>query len=146
MTQRDPVELQQVIGMEFMNSAPRDGWTTGVVTYRQVGNAFQAEATAMDPTGQHIGGSTTTPMVMAFRDLRGAFARPDTGTWFTAVLTITPAGEMSFDFDYDTEPAWHAPKSVGHYLEEWGQYPRSPEHTPAWLAERLDQARAEQRA
>lgn len=141
MSATNPTDLQQTIGMEFISTTPPDGWVRGVVTYRQVGNAFQADASAMDEAGEHVGGSTTMPMLKAFRGLREAFAQPGRGAWFTAVLTVTPEGRMSFDFDYDNEPAWHAPKSVGHYLEEWEAHPRSPECTPAWLAERLEQAR-----
>ncbi|NCT91016.1 hypothetical protein GXB85_08660 [Cellulomonas sp. APG4] len=143
MNQPNPVDLQQTIGREFLSTVPRSGWVTGVVTYRQVGNAFQAEASATDEAGQHVGGSTTMPMIRAFRGLRAALAQPGKGAWFTAVLTLTPEGRMSFDFDYDSEPAWQPSKAVGHYLEEWEEFPRAPEHTPAWLAERLEQARTE---
>lgn len=142
MTDLDVIELQQTIGMEFIKNAPGDGWTSGDVSFRQVGKTYEAKAAARDAAGAYVGGRTTMTMTKAFRALRKAFAHPEKGTWFTAVCTITPEGRMSFDFDYDNEPTWTTPTDVGHYLEEWEQYPRSPQFTPAWLAERLEQARA----
>jgi hypothetical protein len=50
-------------------------------------------------------------------------------------------GRITIDFDYDNEPQFEPPISIGHYLEEWEQFPRDEAHTPAWLAERLAQAR-----
>ena len=142
MSEPDPIELQQTIGREFFKTAPRDGWVKGVINYREVGKTYEAKAAARDDAGAYVGGRTTMTMMDAFGDLRRAYAHPDRGTWFTAVCTITPEGRMSFDFDYDNEPQWRTPTYVGHYLEEWEQYPRSPEFTPSWLAERLAEARA----
>ncbi len=145
MAERDPVEMQQVIGVEFLRTAPREGWERGVITFRQVGKTYEARVEALSADGEYVGGRPTLAMTTAFRELRRAFAQPGKGTWLTAVATITPDGHVSIDLDYDGEPQWRTPTALGHYLEEWEQHPRSPEHTPAWLAERLDQARAEQR-
>ena len=136
------LELQQTIGQEFFKHVPRDGWAVGKIVYAEVGKTAEGEAAAEDADGHYVGGRPTPAMTRAFRELRRAYAHPEKGTWFTAVCTITPEGKMSFDFDYDNEPAWTTPTYVGHYLEEWEQYPRSPQYTPAWLAERLAQARA----
>ena len=142
MRDADVIELQQTIGMEFFKTAPPNGWTTGVVTSRGVGKTSESRVEARDAAGVYVGGRPTPAMARAFENLRRAYAHPDRGTWFTAVCTITPEGRMSFDFDYDNEPQWRTPTYVGHYLEEWDQYPRSPEFTPAWLADRLAEARA----
>lgn len=142
MADRDPIELQQVIGREFLRTVPEDGWVRGVITFRQVGKTYEACAEALDSEGRYVGGKPTMTMTTAFRELRRAFAQPGKGAWFTATYSITPDHRISIDFDYDHEPRWASPTALGHHLEEWEQFPRTPEHTPAWLAERLEQARA----
>ena len=69
----------------------------------------------------------------AARDLRKAMYRPGSGTWFTAVFTVTATGKMSASYDYDNEP------ELGHFAAEayradFDEFPRTPENTPAWLA------------
>ena len=77
----------------------------------------------------------------ALDQLHDLFAQPGTGAWFTATASLDREGRISFDFDYDSEPQFVPPISVGHYLEEWEQFPRDEARTPAWLAERLAEAR-----
>ncbi len=141
-TRRNPDELSQVIGQEFFDQAPAE-WAEGKITYRQVGRVYKGEAVALGEAGQFVGGRPTRPMLRAFEELRALTARPGKGAWFTAHCTVTPEGKVSLDLDYDTEPDWDPPVDVRHYLEDWEAYPRSAHLTPAWLAERLEQARAE---
>jgi hypothetical protein len=140
-TERSPADLYDVIRQEFLDNAPAT-WAGGVITYRAVGKVYQGEAEARDEQQRFVGGRPTRAMMRAFEDLRRFMARPGTGVWLTAQGSITPDGRLDLDFDHDSEPAWDPPVSVGHYLEEWEEFPRDRAHTPEWLRQRLDEARA----
>lgn len=58
------------------------------------------------------------------------------GTWFTLRLQVHGMAKISLDFDCDHEPRWQAPPPESAYREELELYPRTPENTPRWLAQR----------
>ncbi|MBD8139477.1 MULTISPECIES: hypothetical protein [Frigoribacterium] len=69
----------------------------------------------------------------AARRLRRLMYKPGAGTWFTAVFTVTAAGKLSAQYDYDNEP------ELGHfgaeeYRADFEDFPRTAENTPEWLA------------
>ena len=139
MSDRDFTALSQAIGEAFFGAAPK-GWVSGDIWYREVGKTGELGRTATFADG------TVKPFIMphtigrTFRELRALMAQPGKGAWFTARCHLEVSGRITFDFDYDNEPTWNTPTSVGHYLEEWEKYPRDPEHTPSWLAQRLQEA------
>ncbi|MBI9115114.1 hypothetical protein [Sanguibacter suaedae] len=139
MTDSDLVEVSQKIGAAFVSAAP-DGWRTGEMLFVQVGKTSEFQASARVGDGLSVPFRVAPTTVRAFHKLRTSMAEPGRGAWFTARCQLEAPGKMKLDFDYDNEPEWSTPTSVGHYLEEWERHPRDPEHTPEWLAERLRQA------
>jgi hypothetical protein len=140
MTNDDFTALTQEIGTAFLDEAP-SGWVAGELLYQEVGSTAELDATARlaDGTVQPLAISYTA--MDAFNRMRALMAQPGKGAWFTATCRIEAPSRITFDYDYDHEPTWESPTSVGHYLEEWEAYPRDAEHTPAWLTERLAEAR-----
>lgn len=133
--------LTHQVGEAFVLRAPI-GWVTGTIDFCQVGKTGEMETVATMPDGSRIPFSPDRSAVRALHQMRTLMARPGTGAWFSARCRLRAPGWLSFDFDYDNEPAWSTPTSVGHYLEEAERHPRSPEHTPPWLARRLVEAKA----
>ncbi|ADH66893.1 hypothetical protein [Nocardiopsis dassonvillei] len=74
------------------------------------------------------------------RNLRAGMYRPDRGAWFGLRYTVDLDGSR-VEADHDSEPAFDmAPLDFDYALDQ-AYYPRSGEHVPAWLAERLAAAR-----
>ena len=139
MIDRDFTAQSQSIGDAFFASAP-EGWVSGDLHFRQVGKTGEFGRTATLADGTEVRFRMPSSIVRTFREMRTLMAQPGKGAWFTARCHIEASGRITFDFDYDNEPSWSTPTSVGHYLEEWEKHPRDPEHTPPWLAQRLQEA------
>ncbi|WP_435112994.1 hypothetical protein [Nocardiopsis synnemataformans] len=74
------------------------------------------------------------------RTLRAGMYRPGRGTWFGLRYTVGRDGSR-VEADRDSEPAFDmAPLDFDYALDQ-AYFPRSREHVPAWLAERLAAAR-----
>jgi len=83
--------------------------------------------------GTYLSLGTSSAFPRRAGELRRAMYREGSGTWFTAWFTVTAAGKVRTRYDYDTEPR------LGHfgapeYRADFEDFPRTPEHTPAWLA------------
>ncbi|MFC5336903.1 agglutinin cell wall attachment protein [Leucobacter denitrificans] len=78
------------------------------------------------------------------RELREVMYRPGTGTWFSALWTLTKdaSGVVSADvsFNYDEEPDWSRPIDPGLYGIDLEDFPRDEDHIPVWLREMLAEA------
>ncbi|GAA4286976.1 SseB family protein [Georgenia daeguensis] len=82
--------------------------------------------------------------------MRESAYRHPMGTWFSAVVTLTPAGwpepRMRLDttFNYDDEPTYllaDQPRvGAADLLEDWVRFPRTRGATPAWARERAADA------
>jgi hypothetical protein len=131
----------QRVGQEFLRAAP-PGWATGAIVYRRVGKTAESQATAQAADGTPLNVYLGRPATRILKELRRTMARSGKGTWFTALVRLSVDGRMTWDFDHDHEPAWFTPTSPLHYLQEQQEFPRDDEHTPPWMRERLEQARA----
>ena len=69
----------------------------------------------------------------AARDLRRVMSKPEAGTWFTGVFTVTAGGKLSarYDYDHEPEPGSFAAEA---YRADFDEFPRTPKNTPDWLA------------
>lgn len=136
-----PPDLLQVIGREFIDSAPK-GWVTGTATFARVGNTSELRVLAFDARGTVIGGRPTRPMSRAFNTLREMLTQPGKGAFLTATYRLRASdGEMTVDFDYDHEPTFDAPIDPGHYAEELEQHPRASDAIPDWWHKRIAQGK-----
>ncbi|GLZ09902.1 hypothetical protein Acsp04_01370, partial [Actinomadura sp. NBRC 104425] len=72
------------------------------------------------------------------RELRRAHYEPGRGTWFSALFLIEPGGVVARLYNRDFDPLWDPPIPAECYQRDQVVMPRAPEHTPAWLAARLE--------
>lgn len=88
---------------------------------------------------------------------RRASARPGTGTWFAALVAVTPDGTVTSTFEWNARPYWNAlgirmvptpgealpsepVPSLALWHQDLGRFPRSAEHLPGWLTEVAESA------
>jgi hypothetical protein len=69
----------------------------------------------------------------AARDLRRVMSKPEAGTWFTGVFTVTAGGKLNARYDYDHEPELGS-FAAEAYRADFDEFPRTPKNTPDWLA------------
>ncbi len=119
-----------------LSQALPENWQETTVTYRALGSHNEMVG-RVQGKGQPAPTSYTPPPDLAqrFERLRAGMYRPDTGTWYTAVYTLTQSSTAGYSVSYDREnkPAWVAPPPMDCYDEELRTYPRDPAHTPTWL-------------
>lgn len=70
-------------------------------------------------------------------ELRAVMYRPGEGAWFTARLTIERSGGHDIEFEYDREPDFTPPLTASVYKMDLEYFPRTAEHIPDWLRDRL---------
>lgn len=123
-----------------LSAAAPAGWQRlRFAFYATVGiDSASFETVGMDGRTQ-----TSMPPGHAMRhmdELRSAMYRPDKGAWFTARLNVERSGRYSVEFDYDNEPDFTPPLTGSAYALDLDAFPRSREHTPSWLREKLRDA------
>ena len=82
----------------------------------------------------------TTELATAAGWLRRHSYEQDRGTWFTAQVRVGADGAASIRTWPNDPPRIDDIEPIA-WLEDLEAFPRSPEHIPAWLAERVDEAR-----
>lgn len=134
-------ELQRRIAVGVHEAMPR-GAVEVVWTYREAGRARESAAEAVFADGTRTPVEPVGDVLTAAARLRHLTYRPDHGAWFTLRVTITAAQRVSLRYDRDEEPDWMAPPSDVEYARDALSFPRSPDRTPAWLAERIERGHA----
>ncbi|UPL15691.1 hypothetical protein [Microbacterium galbinum] len=109
--------------------------TTAVAESRVM--AFNPDGRYSTPDGRANSPRLTEELRDAAHALRAACYRPGAGTWFGAVLTVTAAGDVSAEYNYDDEPAWDSPLDPIAYVTDAKTFRRDAEHRPPWLAAQL---------
>lgn len=107
-------------------------WESATVLFAQVGSVTSLDVQVTTPGGEieYISGrKLLTPL----RELKEA-SGTDHGSWLSLALTLTPAGQYSFDYNYDEE--FHPRSGVDFipdlYVEEMKKYPRPWAEIPDW--------------
>ncbi|WP_239066161.1 ATP-binding protein [Microbacterium hibisci] len=97
---------------------------------------FGDEGDQQSAEGRYRSVPPTTELVLAVARLRQAMYVPDRGAWYTAQVLVNADRSTGLKTWLD-----HEPRLAGVDPAAWGRdaarFPRTPEHTPAWLAERL---------
>lgn len=115
------------------------GWREITYVHQNVGGAFAESMTCVTATGEvRVPPPRSREFFMLMADLRSRMYQPGLGTWFTATFRITSDGRISADFDYDHEPAYDFAEDS--WAVDAEKFPRTPENTPAWLAQKVGQA------
>ncbi|EGD42823.1 agglutinin cell wall attachment protein [Nocardioides sp. NPDC057772] len=122
-------------------------WTTLILNRRALSTYGQHDLHVRRPDGT-LDRSQAAPRRVSklVKELRKLMYQPGGGCWYSAQWTVMDNGDGSLDvratFDYDDEPEWYEPIDPALYGLDLEDYPRDPENIPAWLRERLDEARA----
>jgi hypothetical protein len=101
-------------------------------------------------TGRMADGTTPAVFVPAVLEesmvaVRASMYEPDRGTWFSARLTLSPPEELHVEFNFDADPEWWPSVPARLFVCDLDAFPRSREHIPDWLTEKLAEAAAEQK-
>jgi hypothetical protein len=123
--------LARQVGSQLLGLLPRS-FDRIVMKTSMAGGVMAGETVMLRADGSEESALPAKKTFDAARSLRELMYEPDSGTWFTAVFTVTGAGKLSAEYDYDTEP------EIGHFAAEawradFEEFPRTPENTPAWL-------------
>ena len=70
--------------------------------------------------------------------LRSEMYVPDRGTWFSARFVLSAEHEPAVLFNYDDDPQWFPDIPSWIFARDLAAFPRTAEHIPGWLRERLD--------
>ena len=78
--------------------------------------AMNPEGTHESPEGRFNSASMPVKAMVALDKLRAASYREQVGTWYSVRVTLTAAGSMKAEYDYDNEPVWDAPVDPVAYV------------------------------
>ena len=74
------------------------------------------------------------------RELRSACYIPGRGTWYLMRLHIDARGVLTYDVDYDADPAPVEKFTANSYVHDVAHFLRDDQHTPPWLVATLAEA------
>jgi hypothetical protein len=137
-TSADPggIEAQRVplqeVGQAIYGALPADCEKI-VLKVRKTRAFGQSELNAFRADGSRENLRGVSAATQAAGRLREAMYKPGTGTWFSAEFTVTRAGEMDADFDYDHEPDWSFAIDPIIYRDDLDTFPRDEQNIPDWL-------------
>lgn len=69
--------------------------------------------------------------------LRKTMYRRPAGTWFSAEVVVTSAGEVDASYNYDDEPHWDFSPDPQIYTVDLDVFPRDEAHMPEWLRQKV---------
>ncbi|MFL1432017.1 MULTISPECIES: hypothetical protein [unclassified Nocardiopsis] len=72
--------------------------------------------------------------------LRTGMYQPGKGTWFTARLTVKESREIGVHFDHGNPPGFDPEPDPRDFYRDAVRFPRTADHMPDWLLERLGRA------
>ena len=139
LTPDEQAHLIHEVVRELLFSAP-EGWRRLELSFRSTVGIDTAEFLAVT-TGGSVKLSVPMEVLSRMDSLRGGMYEPGKGSWFTACLVLRPPGHYEIDYDYDGEPVFVPPLTADAFALDFEHYPRAAEHTPAWLREKLTEAR-----
>ena len=145
----DPGTMQQAfnaLGVRLFRLL-RPGEVRVVYTVAMVAEQVDQRVHAFGPDGDERSAEGTYRVVAGSDDLADAAgwlrkysADPVRGAWFTAQVRVGADGAASIRTWLDDQPAIDVSDPTA-WIADLETYPRSPEHVPAWLEERLAEGR-----
>jgi hypothetical protein len=117
-----------------MNLPPGNHQTT--IYYHALGRHVDVSTGSLNFRMRKVPWEPPARLLEMFEELRAGMYTEDAGTWFGARLQVQQISRISLDFNYKEEPKWDVAPPDGAYREELELFPRAPEATPYWLAER----------
>ncbi|WP_241474769.1 hypothetical protein [Nocardiopsis xinjiangensis] len=138
MTPEEQEEILIRIGRSFLEAATRE-WEE--LTYEWDGlKGFSTDGLYLrSPNGER----DLVPfpeVIIDVKRLRSGMYQKGRGTWFSMRYTITPPTHYDVTFNYDDPPKFLFSPSPHGYADDLARFPRDPEHIPAWLQQKIDEA------
>lgn len=93
--------------------------------------------TAFTTSGEERSIGSHVPLVRAMENLRQVMYKPGKGTWYKAVFNIARPGQVTTNYDYNTEPDWTVRPGDATYRADLEKFPREPELVPDWMRSKL---------
>ncbi|MDA3646474.1 hypothetical protein LZ318_04485 [Saccharopolyspora indica] len=128
-------ELIKGITTRLVHSLPAS-WDQLFVDFRSVGTYVEVSAQLINVFGQAHEWDAPAWLVQEFADLRQGMYREGSGTWFAVKYHLAHFAKIGVNYEWQAEPRWTQPPPPDSFRQELELFPRDPENTPAWLAER----------
>ncbi|MFC6881125.1 MULTISPECIES: hypothetical protein [Actinomadura] len=139
---RSPEERETVNGaVRALRSAAPAGWERLGFEFRATIGIDSASFEVVDAEGATRQAVPPGQAIGKMDELRRVMYRRGKGAWFTARLEVERSGRFSAEFDYDGEPEFTPPLTPSAYAIDLDRFPRSDEHTPDWLRDKLREAK-----
>ncbi|WP_143832837.1 MULTISPECIES: hypothetical protein [Nocardiopsis] len=118
----------------------RGRWSEIVVDYRGLVRMSSSRVRVRREDGR-VEWDLLLPEVGQLLDrLRTGMYQPGKGTWFTARLTVSESREIGAHFDHDAPPEFDFAPDPRSFHQDIRFFPRSSDHLPDWLLDRLSLA------
>lgn len=135
---RSAKERETVNGaVRALRSAAPDGWERLDFEFRATVGIDSASFEVEGPGGERRKATPPGQAVGKMDELRRVMYRRGKGAWFTARLQVERSGRFSAEFDYDGEPDFNPPLTPSAYALDLDRFPRTEEHIPDWLRDKL---------
>lgn len=140
MNSEHEIQTLNRIGQLLLALAP-EGWHRIDCTVAFVGSSGELWKKSVMGDGTEEDFDSSIEIFTQFQSLRAIMYRPEKGTWFSANYQITRPASFAVSYNFDHEKEFSRPEpSVIDYFQDFEEFPRSPENTPAWLQEKIDEA------
>ncbi|QXJ25062.1 hypothetical protein AGRA3207_006503 [Actinomadura graeca] len=138
---RSPAEREAVNGaVRALRSAAPAGWERLGFEFRATVGIDSASFEVQGADGRRRKAMPPGQAVGRMDELRRVMYRRGKGAWFTARLEVERSGRFSAEFDYEGEPEFTPPLTPSAYALDLDRFPRTDEHIPEWLREKLNEA------
>jgi hypothetical protein len=130
-------ELRPVL--TAISEAVPEGWRRIIVRLWGSIAAYQTEISVTMADGS-TPSVELPPLTMQLAKLRRSMYELDRGTWLSARIDWTIRQEPRISFNYDDDPSWWPDLPAIVFAQDLNAYPRSDEHVPTWLRQKLAEA------
>ncbi|MFB4317473.1 glycohydrolase toxin TNT-related protein [Actinomadura sp. 21ATH] len=130
-------ELEQRLGRILLQIAP-PGWARIDLRVRMTVAVSEVALAVVLEDGGHAEVEPPRDLAAIAAELRSMMYRPDEGTWFGMRFTMDPPSEYWAGYNGEFDPGWTPPLAAADWRHDLSVFPRSDEHVPRWLRDRLE--------
>lgn len=130
-------ELLQRLGRVLVEVSP-DGWARIDLRVRMTVPVSEVALTVVMEDGGTAEAEPPRDLWEIAAELRSMMYRRDEGTWFAMRFTVSPPAEYWASFNGEFDPEWSPPITAEDWRHDLSVFPRTAEHVPRWLRDRLD--------
>jgi hypothetical protein len=140
MTAEDQSRLADEMTALLVEKLP-PGYDNFDLEYYAVGRHTDTFYRVLDIYNRKVDWTPPGELFQMLARLREGMYRPGQGTWFGAGVRFDYISRLNLEFNWTNEPKWEraAPPQEA-YGEELELFPREPDATPLWLAQKSGQA------